>query len=57
MEILGYVLIAAGAIGLFGNISGRAHPENPDPFGASKRAGCFIILIAAGGILIWIASS
>ena len=56
MEILGYILIGIGAISLFGNLTGAGGAGDPDPMGVNKRAGCWLVLIAAGALMIWSAS-
>ena len=54
MDILGYILIGIGAISLFGNLTGAGGADDPDPMGVNKRVGCHTVLIAIGGLLVWL---
>ena len=53
MHIIGYILIGIGVISLFGNLTGAGGANDPDPSRANYRVGCYAILIAIGGFLIW----
>ena len=56
MAIAGYILIGIGVIGFLGNMTGAGGMDDPDPAGANKRAGCFVLVGIIGGLLVYFAS-
>ena len=55
MEIIGYILVGIGVISLFGNLTGAGGSDDPDPTRVNQRVGCWAVLIAVGGLLVWLA--
>ena len=52
MEILGYVMIALGLIGIVSNLTGSRGTTNPNPQAVNKRIGCYTVVVIIGGTLV-----
>lgn len=53
MNVVGYILIAIGAISLFGNFTGGGRGHDPNPTNAGNRVIVWLAVIGIGVYLVW----
>jgi hypothetical protein len=52
MNIVGYVMIALGLVGIVRNLTSVGGMRGPDPAGANRRVGGYVVALIIGGALV-----